>query len=408
MIAGPVLSICTNSPILFGKELWAENRIALFKQSLDTRGNNNHYREKMPRVYFGKDWLTTTPIDVWKREMVRFPSVLMREEMEDAVEILENGGIPKLSSIRLHNGTTWTWNRMCYGVTNEKPHLRIECRYLPSGPTVVDEVANFVFWVGLMKGMPEEMKDFWTRTDFRSVKSNFIRAARTGINTVFEWNGERISAPNLIIDHLLGYAEKGLNKYGILEKDIEFYLGIIRQRAMKKTNGSEWSIRNFRKLLKHHKPSVASNFIALEMLDYQSQNLPVHKWGDVTSGYPKAEILAEDLMQSDIFSVQNDLPISYAEFVMNWRHFHHLPVEDEQGKLVGIISASQIDESIDKSIAISEIMVSDLITCNPTAPLEEVEQLLNDNAINSLLVVEHGRLIGILTNKDIPVESVIS
>ena len=39
-ISGPVLSACCNSPLLFGKELWSETRIALFTQSVDTRANS--------------------------------------------------------------------------------------------------------------------------------------------------------------------------------------------------------------------------------------------------------------------------------------------------------------------------------------------------------------------------------
>jgi hypothetical protein len=40
VIAGPVLAACCNSPLLFGKELWSETRIALFSQSVDVRTNS--------------------------------------------------------------------------------------------------------------------------------------------------------------------------------------------------------------------------------------------------------------------------------------------------------------------------------------------------------------------------------
>ena len=49
-ISGPILSVCTNSPFLFGKELWSETRIALFTQSVDTRANSFLLNEKQSRV----------------------------------------------------------------------------------------------------------------------------------------------------------------------------------------------------------------------------------------------------------------------------------------------------------------------------------------------------------------------
>ena len=206
MIAGPVLAACTNSPLLFGRELWSETRIALFKQSLDTRSSRNHLRKKLPRVYFGRDWLRHSPAELWKNELMRFPLLLTSDDFQDPMEVLGEGQTPNLRAIRLHNGTTYTWNRLCYGPQGARPHLRIECRYLPSGPTVVDEIANFAFWVGLMEGQADKYDNFWQQTDFRIAKDNFIRAARTGLDSVIDWFDGPEPARDLILNKLLPMA----------------------------------------------------------------------------------------------------------------------------------------------------------------------------------------------------------
>ncbi|MBT8254436.1 MAG: CBS domain-containing protein, partial [Bacteroidia bacterium] len=151
-ISGPILSVCTNSPLLFGKELWSETRIALFTQSVDTRANSFMLNEKQSRVSFGSEWTSGTATDIFKDNISRFRSLVTAEYFKDSVEMLNNGEIPKLKALNLHNGTVYRWNRPCYGVGNGKPHLRIENRYIPSGPTIADEIANMMFWVGVMKG----------------------------------------------------------------------------------------------------------------------------------------------------------------------------------------------------------------------------------------------------------------
>src|SRR5690606_32612948 len=186
LISGPMLAISTNSPLLFGKELWSENRIALFKQSLDTRVHYNHYREKTPRVYFGEDWIQNSPSELWKQGVSRFPLIFRGEGFPNSKQQLEQGETPELRSVRLHNGSTYTWNRLCYGVHEDLPHLRIECRYLPAGPSLIDEMANLVFWYGLMLSAGEEEEAFWKKMEFSGVKSNFYNAARYGILAEFE------------------------------------------------------------------------------------------------------------------------------------------------------------------------------------------------------------------------------
>ncbi|MDX1641264.1 MAG: CBS domain-containing protein, partial [Balneolaceae bacterium] len=144
MLSGPVLSIACNSPLLIGKQLWSETRIPLFQQSIDTRGKGYHLRQREQRVTFGNRWIKSVT-DVYKNDIARHTLLFLTDIENDSLDTLANGEIPKLKALQLHNGTIYKWNRPCYGVLNGVPHLRIENRYLPSGPTVQDEIANFAF-----------------------------------------------------------------------------------------------------------------------------------------------------------------------------------------------------------------------------------------------------------------------
>ncbi len=406
MIAGPVLAVATNSPMLFGRELWAETRIALFKQSLDTRGKSNPIRKKIPRVYFGDDWVGNSPVELWKKSVMAFPLLLKTKDDSNWKEQVEKGICPKLSSIRLHTGTTYNWNRLCYGVANNSPHIRIECRYLPAGPTIVDEIANFAFWIGLMKGQPEELSTFWQKTDFRIAKDNFIRAARTGINTTFNWLGKPRWAEELLLEELLPLAKKGLEKSGVNSVTTGKYLGIIEQRVLSHQTGAEWQIQNFRSLTHKHNPSVVAKLLTAASLDYQNHNIPVHDWQPIAKApvYPvgKAETI-EHLMNTSVFSIHRKLSVRVAQKVMDWGQFNHLPVEDDQGHLCGILSTNDLKAAaeIHAGLLVEDLMTSELLTAKPTDTLQQATHLMKSNNINCLPVMYNGKLVGIFTNTDL-------
>ena len=408
MISGPVLSACTNSPLLFGKDLWAENRIALFKQSLDTRGNKNHTRVKMPRVYFGNAWLSSSALEIWKKEVIRFPVLLMREMEVDPVEELKNGRIPGLNGIRVHNGTTYTWNRLCYGVHENQAHIRIECRYLPAGPTPIDEIANFAFWVGLMKGLPEDKKDFWKKIDFRVAKQNFVNGARTGIATVFNWFGELIPAQRLILDKLLPMARNGLASQGIVQEDIDKYLSIIEQRVTKMQTGSTWQSNNFSSLLRDFQPSSAAKVIVCESSKLQQNNIPVHEWRNIKTDYVRsnyqhitARDLVEDMMNREVISIKENSTVEVAARVMEWMDIHHLPVESPDGKLVGIVNAHIIKANMDHAHdEVKSVMISDVVSIGPGNTKKEALERMVKFDVSCLPVIENNLIVGIITEND--------
>ena len=198
VIAGPVLSICTNSPLLLGRELWSETRIALFQQSIDTRSSSYALKDQQARVTLGSQWSSGTAADIFKNDAALYNVIMAREIEENSLEELKEGRIPKLKALNLHNGTIYRWNRACYGVGGGKPHLRIENRYIPAGPSTIDEMANFAFWVGLMKGRPTEFDDVTNFLDFRDSKANFVKAARTGKDSTMHWKGKQVPVPELV------------------------------------------------------------------------------------------------------------------------------------------------------------------------------------------------------------------
>ena len=179
-IAGPVLSICANSPLLMGRELWEETRIALFTQSIDTRVSSYLLHERESRVSFGKEWEVGGPVNFYKEAIVGFRSILTSDFETDSMSDFEAGNAPKLKALNLHSGTVYRWNRLCYGRTGGKPHLRIECRYIPSGPSTADEIANMMFWTGVMVGRPKEYDEIHKKMDFKDIRGNFFNAARYG------------------------------------------------------------------------------------------------------------------------------------------------------------------------------------------------------------------------------------
>ncbi|NNE15458.1 MAG: CBS domain-containing protein [Saprospiraceae bacterium] len=408
MIAGPVLSACCNAPILFGRELWAESRIALFKQSLDTRSSKNHLRKKLPRVYFGNSWLSGSPANLWKNELMRFPLLLTSDDLVDAITVLENGGVPELRAIRLHNGTTYTWNRLCYG-PGKKAHLRIECRYLPAGPTAVDEIANFAFWVGLMNAVPENWQEDIEKLPFKDVKGNFIKAARTGLSTVLNWYGKNIPAKELILEILLPMAKKGLERSNIDTSDIEKYLGIIEQRVRTEQTGASWMIKNYR--FNNNTINTARQELVAQMISNQNNNIPVHQW-EVSSEKNiipsiennQLEYTVGHLMSTDIFTVNEDASLDFVKQIMTWKNIHHLPVESMKGKLVGIITDGILKKTLasqQEARYASDIMITELVSVERDTSISEVKEVLAANKLSGVPVVFAKRIIGMITTNDI-------
>lgn len=406
-ISGPLLSICCNSPLLLGRELWSETRIALFQQSIDTRSSSFALKEQLARVSFGNSWASGSIAEIFKDDIARHKILIAKEIDNNSLEELSQGRIPKLQALNLHNGTIYHWNRCCYGVGNGKAHVRIENRYIPAGPTVKDEIANFAFWIGMMMGRPKEFDDMANVMEFRDVKSNFIKAARTGKESVMRWKGEQYSARKLITKYLLPIAYEGLKKTKIAEEDIDKYLGIIEERTTKET-ASQWCIRNYRKLKQTHKKDDALMMLTKAIYNNQNKSLASYEWPEVDPSLEahEASYLAGHIMSTELFTVtENDLA-DLATSVMLWKNIHHLPVENKKGELCGLLTWSHLERykkeiGHTEGLLVSEIMTKDLITVRPETTIKNALDLMKRNAIGCVPVIHDRHLVGIITIDDI-------
>ena len=407
-IAGPVLGACVNSPLLLGKELWSETRIALFQQSIDTRRVSLAQTEQQSRVTFGNSWFTGTIVDFYKHEISKFRTLLTKKIKSSSFDELKAGKIPKLTALNLHNGTIYRWNRPCYGVGNGKPHVRIENRYIPSGPTTTDEMANFAFWVGLMKGRPAEFDNIPGTLDFEDVKSNFIRAARTGTESIMNWKGKLIPLDRLVLEILLPISKTGLERMKIDNDDIDKYLGVIRDRLLKST-GSQWMVTNYRYLKKQLKPDDALIALTSTLHTNQESYDKVSEWPDLQSikFFNSKATKVGHLMTSTLITAKtSDLGLLTLNY-MKWNTIHHLPVVNNDGTLVGLITWQHLKQFWDQvqdannSISAREIMITDVFTTQTSTPLNKAIALMKKHKIGCLPVLQETQLVGILTLKDL-------
>ena len=404
-IAGPVLGISCNSPLLLGRELWKETRIALFQQSLDTRKWAHLPKEQVARVSFGEHWQKDSAVEIFKEDISTHRILLTKPIKQNSLLLLENGAIPKLEALNLFNGTVYRWNRPCYGVGNGKPHLRIENRYIPSGPTVTDQLANFAFWVGLMVGRPEKYDDISSIMEFREAKLNFLKSATNGRQTIFSWLGQPITLKKLIRDELLPVAYDGLKKFNVAEKDIDRFLGIIEARTRQGT-AAEWQVRNFRRLRKQGKLDSALVKLTQSIYTNQQRGLPAHQWPTIEEIPPSGETFewVEQIMSTKLRKLYEDDFANLAISIMQWNNIHHLPVENSKGELVGLLTWSHV-ESLgnmqDNKARVSDIMIKKVVTVRPRTRIETAKKLMKDYQIGCLPVCSGSSLVGIISKVDL-------
>lgn len=410
LIAAPTLALSANSPMLFGKRLWHETRIALFEQSIDTRITSDHLREQSPRVTFGNEWVSDSLLEIFKEDIVRFRPMLMTEREGDYHQMLKEGITPQLRALSIHNSTVYRWNRPCFGISpNGKPHLRIENRILPAGPTQLDEMANVAFWVGTMNAIGDHYPQVDQKMDFKEVKSNFYNCAQTGLNTKVRWFGkDKISVSKVIKEELIPIAREGLIKNKLNEADIDKYLGVISDRVETGQNGAVWALRSFKELATDSSKEEVILAITSSMSKNQQTGKPVHEWKlaslkELLKLHPSS-ILVEEFMTKDLFTVQKGDIIELVADMMDWKHIRFTPVEDKKGKLIGLVSMRMVTRHLQKnrtetpgSTRVQDLMIKNPITISPESSIFDAMNLMREHHIGCLPVVSNGRLVGIVT-----------
>ncbi|MCK7627917.1 glutamate-cysteine ligase family protein [Streptomyces sp. RS10V-4] len=284
-IAAAQIAVGANSPFLFGRELWRESRPPVFQQATDTRAPELQAQGVRPRTWFGERWVDSA-YELFEENLRFFPPLLPLCGPEEPLAVLDDGGVPDLAELVLHNGTIYRWNRPVYAVADGVPHLRVENRVLPAGPTVADVIANTAFYYGLVRALAEQPRPVWTRLPFTTAAANFDAACRHGIEATFHWPRPgraggltEISAVRLVRQELLPLAAAGLDAWGVEPRDRDRYLGIIEARCARRVNGASWQAAAFR----HARRQGLGREAALAAMTRRYSELmhtgePVHTW----------------------------------------------------------------------------------------------------------------------------------
>jgi CBS domain-containing protein len=413
VVTAPLLATAVNSPVLLGKRLWHETRIAVFEYSVDTRSKVHQERGLKPRVHFGDRWLEESVTEIFKEDIARFRIVLTTETEEDPLGMIDQGIMPSLNALRLHNGTVYRWNRPCYGVHNNVPHLRIENRVIPSGPTVLDEIANAAFFYGMMAGMTEQVTDIREYLTFADVKSNFLAAARDGIRAQMNWfNDTHLPAKELVLEQLLPLAREGLQEAGINQDDIDRYLGVVHDRVIKRRTGARWALESLENMKDMGTEDQRMRCIVSSMVEQQSTGKPISDWS--LAAYCQEQDWRESyrtvglFMTRDLFTVRPDDIVDFAATLMDWRHIRHVPVEDDKGMLVGLVSHRALLRLVaqgrmgkDHRVTVEEIMNPEPITVHPDTSTVEAIQIMRREGLACLPVIRDNKLVGIVSEHDL-------
>jgi hypothetical protein len=284
-VAAAQVAVGANSPFLFGRELWRESRPPLFQQSTDTRPPELQAQGVRPRTWFGERWITSAN-DLFEENLRYYPALLPIVDDEDPLVVLDKGGVPKLAELVLHNGTVYRWNRPVYGIADGVPHLRVENRVLPAGPTITDVIANAAFYYGVVRALAEETRPVWTRLPFEDAAANFDAACKDGIDARLRWprrgrygGTTEVDAVSLVRDELLPLAEAGLDAWGVEPADRDLYLGVIEERCRRRVNGAAWQAATFHGALE--KGLTRESALAATTRRYcelMHQGEPVHTW----------------------------------------------------------------------------------------------------------------------------------
>ncbi|MGD8560211.1 MAG: glutamate--cysteine ligase [Gammaproteobacteria bacterium] len=264
ILSAPSVAVSANSPFMCGKDLWAETRIPLFEQSVEVGGYEQGSHGPLRRVTFGSGYLQNSILECFKENLNHYP-ILLPGVIDDPPE--------NFSNVRLHNGTLWRWNRPLIGVENGEPHIRIEHRVVPSGPSVLDNVANAAFYFGLAENLIRREVHPEVQLPFNQARDNFYNAAKYGFDAHVVWlDGKKSNIRILILDKLLPMAAKGLEDAGVDAADIDKYLGIIEQRARNSCNGAAWQ----RAFVAKYGKDMAN--LTRAYIERQNSGEPVHTW----------------------------------------------------------------------------------------------------------------------------------
>ena len=404
-----LLAAAVNSPVFLQHRLWHETRIALLQQSVDVRSETRIRRRSRHRVGFGAAWLEGSVIELFRDDLARFRPVVAADTGEPSTAILERGELPPLRALCLHNGTVYRWNRPCYGVANGRAHLRIENRVLPAGPTVVDQVANAAFLHGMVLGLLEPAGDVAERLSIDDARQNLVVCARYGLDARVRWlDGESVDVGTLVLGRLLPAARRGLEQLGVDRRDADRYLGVIERRVASGRTGARWALDSLARMPRGRRGDGRWRALTEAMLQNQLRGEPVDSWepaaGPSGDSAWRPDRRVADVMTTDLFTVRPDDLVELTAELMDWKHVRHVPVEDDQGRLVGLVTHRTVLRVLASGQVpppVRDVMRTDVETIDGRATVLEAMERMRDGRLGCLPVVEDGQLVGIVTEHDL-------
>jgi gamma-glutamyl:cysteine ligase YbdK (ATP-grasp superfamily) len=281
LASAPVLAVGANSPLLLGRRLWDETRVALYRE-VDEEEDAACDMPQHARLSFGRGWVRRGAWELFAEAVALHEPLMPEVGTEAPLSRLAEGGIPRLDELRLHHGTVWTWNRAVYD-PGEGGHLRLELRALPAGPTVVDMMANGALLLGLTLGLRQQVDALLPGMPFVHARGNFFRAARDGLDAVLLWPEVRAPSPRPVpvgelLERLLPVAHAGLTEAGVDGVEADALLGVVRQRLRTRRTGARWQREVLAKLEAHRPRPEALAAMLGRYAALSESGLPVHEW----------------------------------------------------------------------------------------------------------------------------------
>ncbi len=372
-----------------------------------------HLRERTSRVRFGDSWVKESVLELFQEDIARFRALLPTQLAEDSLQAIDDGRVPELAALQLHNSTIYRWNRPCYGTSQGRAHLRIECRALPAGPSPADEVANAAFWVGCVLGLAQEVDDVTEYLDFDAAKGNFVATARHGLDASITWlNDETIGAQELILQRLLPLARQGLTSARVDSSHVDRYLGIIQERVSRGGTGAQWQLRSLAQMRGHGTQAEQLAALTAATASRQHDRQLGHEWSPARleegGGWKQNYFRVEQYMTTELYTVHEEELVDMVAFLMDRKQIRHVLVEDDAQQIVGLVSYRSLLRLLTRgqigepglALPVKRVMVRDPITVTPETPTTEAIRIMHENRVSVLPVVKGGKLIGTVSERD--------
>ena len=116
-------------------------------------------------------------------------------------------------------------------------------------------------------------------------------------------------------------------------------------------------------------------------------------------------------MSTDLFTVSPDDPVTFAASLMDWRHIRNVPVEDESGRLAGLVSSrdctpAHLQRRLGTTgrggpVPIREIMNLNPVSIPPETLLSDLARKMIDHHVDCLPVTRQRQLVGLVTSHDL-------